>query len=109
MTIYLAGPMRGYDLLNFAAFDDAADCLRIRGYHVISPVDMDRADGFNVYFDTEDADKRREFAVRDVTAIARCDGVALLPGWQKSQGAAFEKAVAEFIGIPVKEVDEWLK
>lgn len=108
-TMYVAGPMRGHPLFNFPAFDDAADRLRRAGYHVISPADLDHADGFSEYADTEDADKRREFAVRDVIAIAKCNRMALLPGWEQSQGVAFEKAVAEFIGIPVKEVDLWLK
>ena len=39
----------------------------------------------------------------------RFDGVALLPGWEQSEGARLERAVAEACGIPCKTVDEWLE
>lgn len=36
-------------------------------------------------------------------------GVALLDGWEQSEGARLEKQVAEACGIPCKTVDEWLE
>lgn len=36
------------------------------------------------------------------------DGVAMLEGWDGSQGAMVERIVAEACGIPCKTVDEWL-
>ncbi|WP_255203033.1 DUF4406 domain-containing protein [Adlercreutzia caecimuris] len=35
--------------------------------------------------------------------------LALLEGWEASEGARLEKAVAEACGIPCKTVDEWLE
>jgi hypothetical protein len=39
--------MRGYEHYNAPAFDAATAQLRAAGYEVISPVEMDRAAGFD--------------------------------------------------------------
>ena len=40
-TLYLAGPMRGYPRFNFDAFDKARHALRLRGYAVLCPAELD--------------------------------------------------------------------
>ena len=40
--------------------------------------------------------------------LATCDGVALLPGWRDSRGAMAEADWAESVGLPVKELEEWV-
>lgn len=99
MKVYLAGPMRGYDLYNFPAFDHATAALRARGWEVVSPAEMDRDIGFDEHTVDRLPDGFVEDAMRrDVQAILGCDGVALLPGWEQSTGATFERQVCEQIG-----------
>ncbi len=110
-TLYLAGPMRGKPLYNFPAFDRAAQALCNYGYRVINPAHLDRQTGFDENTDTVDADFVRAAIRRDLNAIAHhdCDGLAVLPGWETSEGTKLEIHLADFIGIPVKPVGEWLK
>lgn len=46
-VLYVAGKTRGVPFYGFPAFDAARDRLVKLGFEVLSPADMDRADGFN--------------------------------------------------------------
>ena len=106
-VIYVAGPMRGYRMWNFPAFDEASALIRSLGYEVVSPAEMDRM----LWFDETDpettfSEKNWMMAMRrDYAAIVCCDALALLPGWERSKGARLERAFAEQIGIPIFRVD----
>jgi hypothetical protein len=107
---YLAGPMSGIKWFNFAAFDAAAADLRSQGITVISPTDLDREAGFDPYKLPEDRDwtvypggLRKEAFLRDMHALAECDAIHLLPGWENSKGARAERAVAEWLGLGIFE------
>ena len=109
MTIYIAGPMRGYPLFNFPAFDEARDRLRALGYQVISPADLDRMAGFDPECGAEfGPEEMAECVRRDVDAIIASQVVVLLPGWKESRGARAEKAIAEWMSKGVYELDEFL-
>jgi len=102
--IYLAGPMRGYDLYNFPAFDKAARALRAKGFKVVSPHELDLETGFDPAgtlegFSIEDAVRR------DAEAITKVDAVYVLPGWQNSKGAKAEAAIATWLGKPVYDFE----
>lgn len=102
MKAYIAGPMRGYPSYNFPAFDAAAEFGRSLGIDIISPADIDRQSGFNEHEQVEiTSEMSRTFCKRDIDAILTCDAIAMLPGWEHSRGARAEKAVAEWIQIPV--------
>jgi hypothetical protein len=105
-SIYVAGPMRGYDCFNFRSFDAASHVLAEDGWTVINPAQMDRDEfGWGICpednqaegFDVEDALRR------DFLAILNADAIALLPGWEHSTGAKAEKFVAETTGKTVYE------
>lgn len=100
-TLYIAGPMRGYPRFNFDAFDAAEKDLTEKGYVVHSPATMDRRLGFDPDVHTLDQFDMRAAVKRDVTAIAACDAVVVLPGYEKSTGATAELWVAKWLGLPV--------
>jgi nucleoside 2-deoxyribosyltransferase len=104
--VYLAGPMRGYARFNFPAFDTAAVHLRSLGFRVMSPADIDRAYDFDPDRDPVTPELVRECVRRDVAAICSADAVVMLPGWPASKGATAERAVAEWLGVPVFDLAE---
>lgn len=110
MKVYLAGPMRGIPQFNFPAFDYAAAKLREQGFEVFSPAERDRT----VYSTRLEANPTgsEEQAVKEVGFSLRkafhadtewislhADGIALLPGWEKSSGAIAENALATALGL----------
>lgn len=103
MGLYVAGPMRGIEKFNFPAFDLAADLLRACGHDVVTPADLNRAEGFDE--NAPPAEVTPEFLraaiQRDVAAICKVDGLVLLPGWERSKGSAVEVALARFLGLRV--------
>lgn len=107
-TLYLAGPMRGIPFYNAPAFDNAAKALRKRGYTIVSPADLDR-DEYDVDFSlcptgTEDPallPPLPTLLLRDLWELSKCDGIALLPGYEKSKGAMTELAFAKFCDLKI--------
>lgn len=93
MRVYIAGPMTGIPEYNAPAFRHATVDLRARGFEVISPVEMDEADGVNLEAEAAtngDWDWARALA-RDIAVVIReVDAVVVLPGWTKSRGAFLE-------------------
>ena len=106
MKIYIAGPMRGYPLLNFPAFFRAAQDWHDRGWDVFNPAAHDvEIDGFDPAKDVERP--QRHYARRDVAAILNeCDAMFLLRGWSQSEGGALaEAALAKWIGLEIVTED----
>ncbi|KKL52760.1 hypothetical protein LCGC14_2282260 [marine sediment metagenome] len=102
-TLYLTGPMRGIRYYNFPAFIEACEQLELKGYAVLCPASTDIAEGFNASkpedeLTTEDMER---FIVRDVQMVIESDGVAVLPGFEKSKGAMVEVSLARFLDKPV--------
>lgn len=94
--VYLSGPMSGIEAHNFPAFHAAASRLRARGLSVINPAEINT-----------DADATwHECLRRDMAALALCDTLALLPGWQTSSGAHLELHVAHRLGIEIVMAEE---
>jgi len=100
-VVYLAGQMSGLPNYGAPIFDAAAADLRQRGYRVINPVDIDREIGFDPMTDLpEDFDLKAAIR-RDVNHLVDCDAIAMLPGHEKSKGAAAERYVAIWAGLRV--------
>lgn len=90
MRLYLAGPMTGLPELNFPAFHAEAARLRAMGHDVVNPAEVNPDPG------AAWADCMRA----DIRELCTCDGVALLPGWEKSRGATLEHHIAVALGMP---------
>lgn len=111
VSVYIAGPMRGYPAFNFEAFDHARDSFLSHNFDVVSPADIDRELwGFCPLESPENLaraeaiveawtdEQLAHIIMRDVAAILSCDGIALLPGWEHSTGAVAEFFVARWAG-----------
>jgi len=105
--LYLCGPMRNYPLHNFPAFDLAKERLEKAGWHVVSPADLDRAAGLSPSVSGSDPGKEilRECMLRDLPALAECEAVAVLKGWELSYGVHVELAFARFLGMDILDAE----
>jgi hypothetical protein len=113
MKVYIAGPMRG--LPQFPAFDTLAADLRGRGWDVANPAEHDRevigrealesAPGYaKGDIGTWSTSTGFDFhaAMRwDLAQVLERDAIVLLPGWENSTGARYERMVAEAAGKQV--------
>lgn len=104
---YISGPMRGYADLNYPAFDRAKEIMEKRGYDVISPADMDRKDPTGTIL------QAWEYADRDYAALRRIAKEAIpgscvvtLHGYERSIGATAEIAMARWLGINIRHIEE---
>lgn len=99
MKLYLAGPMAGMPDGNFPAFRGAAVALRAAGHEIISPVELNEADGMDAAANPGHP-LRAAFIKRDLEIVLRddVDGLVLLPGWELSEGATLEVGIAEALG-----------
>lgn len=105
MKLYLAGPMTGIPSFNIPMFDRVAAVLRSQGYDIVSPAELDdpeiRAislaspDGAIATLNTH-GQTWGDFLARDVKLLADdgIEGVVVLPGWERSNGARLETFVA---------------
>lgn len=89
MKLYLAGPMTGYPELNFPAFHTEALRLRGLGYQVVNPAELNC--DINAGW--------LECMRKDIAELVLCDGVALLDGWESSEGATLERDIAHRLGL----------
>ena len=96
-ALYVAGPMSGYPRCNYSAFNQAAAQLRATGYHVENPAE-----------NPEQADWAGYMRAA-IAQVIRVDGIATLPDWQQSRGAALEVHIAHALQVPVLPLERWLR
>jgi nucleoside 2-deoxyribosyltransferase len=102
VRIYISGPMTGLPDWNIPAFQAAAAALRAAGHDVASPVEIGKAAGLD-----ENTAPWEAFIREDLRQIIDVDGVALLPGWHNSRGAALEVQVACALKLPIHPIEKW--
>jgi hypothetical protein len=90
-NIYLSGPMSGLPDFNHAAFHDETFRLREIGYSVFNPAEANSK-----------VMPRQICLRRDLIELLQgCDTLALLDGWESSEGVFLEMFVARSVGIPI--------
>jgi len=111
-TIYVAGPMRGYEEFNYPAFYEAERILESIGWDVVNPAKMDaeeldKKEGvdpltFDAHKNAEDQETLRHLLSRDLEAVAKkCTAIYMLDGWEESRGALAEWQLARALGIKI--------
>jgi len=109
-TIYIAGPMRGFEDGNFPAFDRQARVLKKQGWRVINPAEMDRQEGeppgghldFDPETDYEDREFMRDALKRDLIVICEdCTAMYMMSGFETSRGAKAEWHTAKAVGLDI--------
>lgn len=105
MKVYLCFPISGVEDPFPPAHAAKAD-LEARGYEVVSPAELDEAEGI----DSKTAGKGvsgssqwARFLARDIPLLVADDveAVVVLPGWEASRGATLEVHVAGELGKPI--------
>ena len=94
MKIYIAGPMTGLPEWNHPAFNAAAAELRTAGHEVVNPAEMGEKHGTADEINA-DPQKLVDLILEELDAIATCDAIYLLPGWEKSPGTRRELEMSE--------------
>ena len=93
MKIYIAGPMTGIPEFNYSAFRKAAQRLRNVGVTVVSPVEIGEKYGTAEEIAAVPA-KLENLILEELDALATCDAIYLLLGWQRSAGTKNELRLA---------------
>ncbi len=95
-TVYLSGPMSGLPDNNFHTFNAAAYSLRMVGYSVVNPAELQT--------DVTGLDEQtawREFMKVDIKMLVGCDAIVMLPAWPESRGACLERSIAQGLSMRV--------
>lgn len=95
IALYIAGPMSGYEGFNYPAFFDAEKVLADLGYLVLNPARNPKQADWDGYMRAA------------IAQVIQARGIATLPDWQMSAGAALEVHIAHALRVPVHSVEHW--
>jgi hypothetical protein len=115
---YLAGPMSGYPQFNFPLFHEVASKLRMQGYTIVSPAELDSpavqaaagksADGALDKDGKIAGETWGDILAKDVKLVADgIDGIIFLPNWEASRGANLEATVGLLVNKRPFEFLQW--
>lgn len=92
MKIYISGPISNDDW-HEAHFAKAERYLKDMGYETVNPV-SDGLAGKGVTY--------KEYIDSDLQLLAECEGIFMLRGWQRSNGARLEHTYAKTTGMWIR-------
>ena len=86
MKLYISGKISGTDLTHTRKrFSDVADKLQSLGHEITNPL----CNGLSEH------DPWEEHMAKDIIDLLQCEGIYMLQGWEDSQGARIEHAIAK--------------
>ena len=91
MKVFISGPMKGLPNWNVDAFNEMEAKLKEAGYDVFNPAWLQFTPGW----------EHEEIIKIDFAALALCDVMIQLPGWENSRGASEENEEAKRLYIPI--------
>lgn len=92
--------MTGLPEFNYPAFYAASNLLRELDHEPINPARPQGREGCKTWLD---------FMRASLLDLAVADGIAMLPGWHNSRGAALEYRVGHDLGLDVRALNEWTR
>lgn len=92
MVTYICGPMSNVEDFNYPAFHSAAARWRTYGHTVLNPAE---------HFDGDTSLPYETYLRKAIHTVADAEAVAVLPGWQDSNGARLEVTIAKALGLPI--------
>lgn len=98
--VYISGPMTGYKEFNFPAFFAAEERLRVASYDPVNPARLNPGPHPPANaLPSEHKAYHQQCLRADIRALCDCDLLALMPGWELSDGAQLELHIAHRLGI----------
>jgi len=97
--VYLSGPMTGHEDFNYPVFNKATARLRELGYDVINPAETA---GGVVHL------PRATYLRIDLGYVMASNAIAVLPGWENSNGASLEMLLGNAIDLPIHQFN-WFR
>jgi hypothetical protein len=94
--------MTGLPEFNYPAFRKAEADLRANGLDVLNPVNAEAEN------QTGQPQTWQWYMRRALRMVSEADGIALLPGWEYSEGARLEYHVGTKLLISVLPLEDWL-
>ena len=99
MRLYIAGPVTGLADGNYPAFEYAAKRLFDAGHLPVLPPELRTA--LLPTAEMSLGQCYRKVIPADIVELATCDGMIVLPGFERSHGTAFELHGAELFDMEV--------
>ena len=94
-TVYIAGPISGYDDLNRTAFAAMQDELEGLGFHTLNPHEFCKS------IKSHNPSDPRYYRAGMITLASQATDIIFLDGWQYSAGAQLEYKAAALFGIGI--------
>lgn len=104
ITAYIAGEMTGKKDFNFELFDKVARGFWLAAQDMGIELCIVNPSHLSMRLGTQKDYK--EYLRVDIRALMDCDVIVMLPGWQNSGGATFERDIAKCLGIGIFEYSD---